>query len=726
MSTCVERETTIKPSLSAGSWCEDTREAATGPTSTVATIMVVDDEAVTRARLRRTLEQAGYRVIEAEDGRDCLRITSEQAADLILLDMQMPRCDGFKTIRLLRQLFDLSTLPVVMMTSSDGSDQVIAAFENGANDYVRKPCDQAVLLARLRTQLSVRQAQKQLKESETRYALAARGTNDGLWDWNLVSGELHLSPRWRAMVGRGDADWNPRGAAWMELVHPEDRQRVASDLEAHLCGDTQQFETELRMLHGETEYRWMLCRGLAVRDRKGAAYRIAGSLTDITEGKVADALTGLPNRILFFDRVERCLEQVSKRSNREFALIYIDVNEFKSINDRFGHEAGDQFLKDFSQRLEASVRKSDTMIARLGGDEFVVLIDNVRGIDDAVSVAERVQEKLQTTFVIDDSEILVRVSMGIVLSSSTMDGENSVRTPELLLNQADAAMYHAKSLTDRMHCVFEPRMLEQARARLELASDLRTALDQNEISLVYQPIVDITRGRTDGFEALVRWYHPKHGHVPPTVFIPLAESNGWIVEIGKHVLRTACKQAARWRKEFQRDVRISVNVSIRQLIADGFRDFVVEQLNESELPAELLKLEVTESLLMKSPDATIAVLDDFRTLGIAIAIDDFGTGYSSLSYLHQMPLDVLKVDRSFVWKMADSPKHTSIVKTVLALAENLDLSVVAEGVETIAQLEGLRQLGCRYIQGYYFSKPLPSVEASALVDRDWNSICPRP
>ncbi len=686
----------------------------------MARILVVHEGRLTRAKLIQFLVPEGYWVLEAHNAMECLAIVEREVVDLVLVDTLLTDLDGMETIRLLRQSFPLSKLAIIAMTSSDGEEQVAEAFAIGANDYVTKPVNQAVLVARVKAQLLACDIQKRLQESEERYALVSRGTNDGIWDWNLLTGDLYLSPRWRAMVGREDINWQPRGAEWIELVYHEDRNRVLNDLESHLCGESSFFETELRMQGKNQSYRWMLCRGLAVRDPSGLACRIAGSLTDISEGKVADALTGLPNRMLFRDRIERCIEQIARRQTRPFALIYADIDDFKLINDQYGHDAGDAFLVSVANRIDSVLRKSDAVLARLGGDEFGILLESVCNEEDAIRVATRIHEKLLLPIVVAEREIMTRLSMGIVIANScTQDSREVVITAEKLLNQADTAMYVAKSQSDCPYCVFKNEMTAETTIRLELGSELRHAIARDELSLRYQPIVDLESATTFGFEALVRWQHPVQGNVPPNIFIPIAEAKGMIVEIGEWVLRKACQHAAQWRTQFDRELVISVNVSMRQLASKGFVETVIDALHTTQLPPKCLKLEVTESLLMQQPKDTLSKLYELRESGVTIAIDDFGTGYSSLSYLHQMPLDVLKIDRSFVNGMFESGKHLAIVRAILALATSLQLKVIAEGVETIEQLQQLQVLGCDMVQGYFFSRPLAVAEATELIVRNW-------
>jgi len=377
-------------------------------------------------------------------------------------------------------------------------------------------------------------------------------------------------------------------------------------------------------------------------------------------------------------------------------------------------------LVNVTKRIELALRKSDAVIARRGGDEFGILLESVRTEEEAVKIAKRIQKVLESPIVVAEREVQTRASMGIVLAKNGSHGSLDQNiTAEKLLAYADTAMYLAKSQRDCPYCVFKSKMIADSTVRLELASELQHAVEREELSLNYQPIIDLESATTIGFEALVRWHHPHHGNVPPNVFIPIAESKGLIIEIGELVLRKACQQAMLWRQQVQRDIIMSVNVSMRQLASRHFVETVVDVLRETQLPPHCLKLEVTESLLMQQPAESLSKLHELRKTGVMIAIDDFGTGYSSLSYLHQMPLNVLKVDRSFVHGMFESGKHMAIIRAILALASSLELKVIAEGVETVDQLQQLQVLGCPMVQGFYFSRPLPFSEAGELIERIW-------
>lgn len=684
-------------------------------TQKLGTVLVVDDEIVSRSLLSHQLEHAGYHTRVAEDGRQALDAIRVHEIDVVLMDISMPVMDGFATLRMIRQMHKPNELPVIMMTASEASEQVVECFNEGANDYVSKPVELGVVLVRIEAQLILKRTQDELRESEQRYALASQGTRDGIWDWNLESGDIYLSPRWLDMVGIADPDWKAHGTSWLDLVYHEDRDRVRADLESHLCGDTSHFETEMRMPDQNGGFRWMLCRGLAVRNPEGMATRIAGSLTDITEGKVADALTRLPNRTLFHDRVRRCVEQFKRNPSRKFAIMYMDVDDFKLINDTLGHDIGDEFLIELAARLEGGLRKSEAVLARLGGDEFGVLLENIQHIEEAVEIATRLLERIRIPFKIANREILSQGSFGVVAVST----KNA--SVDQLIRQADAAMYHAKKYSESRICVFDERMLSASNLRLELGAELKNAIRRDELSLSFQPIVDVESQRTAGFEALARWHHPIHGDVPPDQFIPLAESNGMIIEIGSWVLHQACQQVAVWNETTQREIIISVNVSVRQLSVPGFIETVQSAITASGIQPSQLKLEVTESMLMQSPDEMIRLLQQLKMMGVTTGIDDFGTGYSSLAYLHQMPLNVLKIDRSFITGVAESDKHQAIVRSIIALARSLELEVIAEGIETEEQAEFLRSLGCDYFQGYHYSRPVRPERATGMLDVNWSS-----
>jgi diguanylate cyclase (GGDEF)-like protein/PAS domain S-box-containing protein len=684
-------------------------------------ILIVDDNEMNRDMLARRLERKGYVVREAAGAQSLLERIEEEPVDLVLLDIEMPDVSGLDALRKLRERYAPMELPIIMVTAKDQSADIVTALDLGANDYLTKPIDFPVALARIRTQVSCKRAEEALRESEERYALAARGANDGLWDWNLLDNVMYLSPRWKVMLGYKEAEIGNRPEDWLDRIHIADRDRVKNEIAAHQRGQTPHFESENRVQHKDGSFRWMLSRGLAVRDASGKALRMAGSQTDITEGKVADALTGLPNRLLFIDRLVRLIEHTKRHKDYLFAVLFLDLDGFKMINDSLGHVIGDQLLVEVGSRLQKSLRVSDTItrieklftLARLGGDEFTILLDQVKDASDATLVADRLRDAMSAPFVLDGKKVFTSVSIGIALSSIGYDN------PEDILRDADTAMYRAKSLGKARYEVFDLDMRASIIARLQLETDLRDALEREEFVNFYQPIVSLDSGRITGFEALLRWQHPTRGLVQPSDFISVAEETGLIRELGWWNLRKACQQISTWNasRNGNPPLTMSVNLSVKQFLQPNLAAEVGKLLCETGLSPNTLKLEITESAVMEDPSAAIEVLSQIKSLGVQLSIDDFGTGYSSLSYLRRFPLDTVKIDRSFTKEISQGGDSTEIVRTILPMANSLRLNVVAEGVETAEQLEILRKLRCEYGQGYYFSKPVAANEAEALLEK---------
>jgi diguanylate cyclase (GGDEF)-like protein/PAS domain S-box-containing protein len=685
-------------------------------------LLIVDDNEMNRDMLARRLARRGYVIGLAANAQDLLQRVKQDAVDLVLLDIEMPEISGLDALKTLREHYSPAELPIIMVTAKTQSEDIVKALDLGANDYLTKPIDFAVAVARIGTQLSHKKAQEALKESEERYALAARGSNDGLWDWNLSADVVHYSPRWKAMLGYQEGEIGKRPEEWFDRIHDADRERVKKEIATHQKGLTPHFESEHRVLHKDGSFRWMLSRGVAVHDASGNALRMAGSQTDITEGKVSDPLTGLPNRLLFIDRVGRLIKHTKRRKDQLFAVLFLDLDGFKMINDSMGHLIGDQLLLGVANRLEKCLRSTDTVarlgetftVARLGGDEFTVLLDDIKDPSDAKRAADRMMKALVPPFILSGREVFTSVSIGIAL------GNSAYEQPEDILRDADTAMYRAKSLGKARYEVFDADMRASVMARLQLETDLRHALERGEFRNFYQPIVALVSGEIAGFEALLRWQHPTRGLLGPIEFIPVAEETGLIRELGWWNLREACRQISEWRASLAAHphLTISVNLSAKQFLQPNLVEDIRKLIGELALPPEALKLEITESTVMADPSAAVEMLQQIKSLGIQLAIDDFGTGYSSLSYLHRFPLDTLKIDRSFISGLGDDGEGMEIARTILPMANNLRLDVVAEGVETIQQVALLKKLQCKYGQGYYFSRPLSAEGTAALLAGD--------
>lgn len=577
-------------------------------------------------------------------------------------------------------------------------------------------------VALIRDATETARAAETLKESEARYALAVRAANDGLWDWNLQTDQVYYSERWLEMMGLESSEADGTPGVWLGRVHPEDVDGLRDALDLHIAGRTEQVQHESRMLHRDGEYRWVLTRGVAERDDEGRPFRLAGSQSDITERKSAesklvhdalyDPLTGLPNRALFMDLLGRAIRRHRRRPDAGFAVLFLDLDRFKLINDSLGHLVGDQLLVGFAERLKECLRLGDT-VARMGGDEFTVLLEETVEVGEATAIAERIQESLARPFVLDGSEVFTSASIGVAMSS------RSYESPEDILRDADTAMYRAKAMGKAQHAVFDSEMHAEARSLLQMHTELRHAIDRSELELQYQPIIDLFSGRLSGFEALVRWRHEERGLVWPDEFIPVAEENGLIEAISKWVLEHACRQTQQWRVEAPEadDIAVSVNLSSRSFAHPRIVAVVAEVLEETGLPASSLKLEVTESSIMQNA-ASADVLNQLKELGVQLYLDDFGTGYSSLSYLQKFNVDALKIDKSFVQRVGTDDEPDEIIGAITSLAHNLGLNVIAEGVQTPAQLERLRDLGCEFGQGYLFSRPLDPAYAHALIVED--------
>ncbi|MFN8061979.1 MAG: EAL domain-containing protein [Vicinamibacterales bacterium] len=691
------------------------------PTATLpkGALLVVDDEPLNRDLLGRRLERQGYKVAFAASGYEAIDRVAEGGIELLLLDLQMPELSGLDVLRAIRDSYPPAQMPVIMVTSNHESEFIVQAIELGANDYITKPLDFPVALARIRSQLERKRVEDALRESEERYQLAVKGANDGLWDWKIASGDTYFSPRWKAIIGYDDDGLPNRMDEWWSRVHPEERDETRAKFDAHLLGRTPQFDAEFRMLHQDGHYRWVRCRGVAIRDGSGAALRMAGSLTDVTEAKLWDPLTGLPNRALLVDRVSRLVEQAKRRPAYQFALLLIDVDELNIVNNSLGRGLGDQLLVEVSRRITRTIgqwsqldetsSRGELTVARIGGDEFTVLLEDLSSVTEAMSVADRILQCLSQPVTVDGQEMFCSVTVGIAMSATRYERADD------LIRDAGTALRRAKAAGKSRYELFDIRMREETRARLQLETDLRRAIERQEFRLFYQPIVHLASGRVHGFEALIRWQHPDRGLLGPSAFIDAAEENGLIVPMGHWVLEEACRQLDAWIRAHGSDApkTINVNLSSQQFQDTGFVGQVARVLATFNMDPSRLELEITESTAMAHKEEVVATLRGLKSLNVALSIDDFGTGYSSLSYLHRFPLNTLKIDRSFVSRLPGEPSDVSIVRTIVTLAHSLNMTVVAEGVETTTQLQMLRALGCEYGQGFHFAAPLSGDQASA-------------
>ncbi len=555
-------------------------------------------------------------------------------------------------------------------------------------------------LERLKKETSVR----------NRYALIARATLDGVWDWDIRRNKVFYSHRWQHIVGLPERELSAGPSHWLLRIHPEDQPQVQAELQQHLDGQTPRFRSEHRLRHVDGFYRWVIVRGLVQRSRNGRPVRMAGSLMDVTSQKSCDDLTGLPNRYHLHERLTQLIIRSEVEQRWNFAVLSLDVDRFKRINDRFGHAVGDAMLKSIGHRLSEVVAQTrnnaQSMVARIAEDEFVVILDCVQHSDQARVIAQRIHATLATPMDCAGEQLTAGISIGIAMATPER------RDPESFLQKSDLAMVRAKIAGRNLSAVFDPTMQEQTLARIELEQDLRQAVAFHQLRVEYQPQINLHTGALVGCEALVRWQHPRRGLLMPADFIGVAEEIGIISSIDLWVLEQACAQLAEWRKlpsaqNFSvQDLKMSVNFSAQHLPRRGLKEGVERLIRSHHLPASALCLELTESVLDDDVEARVGLMQELRSIGVGLHMDDFGSGYSSFKQLYELPFDTLKIDRSFMEKILDEPKARNIVEGIVGLSRLIDLKVVAEGVEHPEQAELLKQMGCHFGQGFLYDRPL--------------------
>ncbi|MGL5832032.1 MAG: putative bifunctional diguanylate cyclase/phosphodiesterase [Waterburya sp.] len=568
-----------------------------------------------------------------------------------------------------------------------------------------------------------------LQDSETKYRLTTEVTSDGIWSWDLSSDRIDYSPRWKSMVGYSEEEINHYPVEWLVRVHPTDIEHLKNCLAQCRQGKLERFEVEYSLLHRDGQYRLMRCNCIAVTDADGKVSHLIGAQSDLTQerqirarlnyGVDHDRLTKLPNRQLFIEKLQE-LSQLERHPDYSFGVLCLDLDRFKNINHNFGDGIGDRILVEIVRKLEFCLRPHD-ILARLGGDEFGVLLTCFPGEERPAAIASQIQQQFSTPIKIAEYSILVSISIGISTPDANGLPENT--TNELLqsLQNAEIAMFQAKARGQACNKVFESQLHLQSLAKNRSEDDLRKALEQDQFVLHYQPLVQLTDRQLAGFEALIRWEHPTLGLVPPGDFIPLAEATGLITPIGWWVLRSACQQMVQWQKNSQtesaKSIFISINITGKQFSQPYAGDIIAQILRETGLNPQCLKLEITESEIIENIALVLPTVERLKSLGVQLSMDDFGTGYSSLSYLHCLPVDTLKIDRSFIQGMESDRHQVELVKTIIKLAEVFELDLVAEGIETETQCTELINLQCKYGQGYLFSPPVNSAIAATLLDQ---------
>jgi diguanylate cyclase (GGDEF)-like protein/PAS domain S-box-containing protein len=698
-------------------------------------LLLVDDEPLILEGLSRLLAARNYEVVTAGGGCEALVAIGKQQFDAILLDLGMPDLSGSEVLRFVVERS--ADTPVIVVSGDSTIDAAIRALRGGAADFVRKPYEPEELLRRVDNTLTRRRLEKEnnailqrLQHSEKWHRFLVNSSPDFIYTLDDAGRFTFVNDRVESLLGYRREDL--LGQHYSRVIHEDDIARAEHIFNERRAGDRSARDIEIRLKcnPGGRRPRLMNCRCRTVEltatgmyDEQAGPFeqRFIGSYgvaKDVTERKQAeetvhfqayhDLLTGLPNRALFRDHLGLMLAQ-AKRNPQPLAVLSLDLDHFKVINDSLGHGIGDELLLAVGTRLRQCLREGDTL-ARLGGDEFAVLLPTLGSRGDVEHICRKILQVLSKPAYIKGHEIYVSVSIGACVAPE--DGE----LIDSLIRQAEIAMYQAKSDGRGRLQFWEPGMQAPYSERMQLEADLRRALVRNEFALFYQPQVDTTSGEVRGFEALLRWQHPQRGLLTPADFIAVAEESGVIVPIGDWVLRQASAQMAEWRRAGLSPGRLSVNISARQLESADFVESVMRAVQVHALDGQQLELEITESLLMRDFEANAVKLGRLSAAGIRLAIDDFGTGYSSFKYLSRFPIHALKIDQSFVQEL-EREENLSIVNAMVAMGRGMNLTVIAEGVETEAQCARLRQLQCHEMQGYYYSPPLPAPAATALLGR---------
>jgi diguanylate cyclase (GGDEF)-like protein/PAS domain S-box-containing protein len=685
-------------------------------------VLVVDGDSEMRQLMRESLDFAGVTIAEAENGAAAITEFNRVKPDLVLMSAKIPELDGLTVCSKIRQLPGGDEVTIVMVTEPDDIGAIHRSYEAGATDFITKPVNQPVLTHRVRYLLRARETLHTLRQIENRLTQVQRVARIGTWDWDFEADIFNFSDESRRIFGLVTPGGGITRERTLELVHPADRAKVSNAI-SRAFYDAQAFSITFRANRSDGTKCVVHLLAEPVIDDSGKQGRFRGTVQEITEREEAesqirtlayfDALTGLPNRERFKEQAEQAMT-AAQRVGTKMALIYVDLDNFKRINDTLGHTAGDMVLKGVAKALTNIVRGTDIVakvdaetgvsssLARLGGDEFTIMLTGLSRSESAARVAKRIMQALSRPLKIGDREYVVTGSMGIAIYPD--DGEDV----NVLLRNADIAMYTAKEEGRNVYRFFSEEMNARMAERLAIESDLRMALERDELLLHYQPQVESLTGNVVAFEALVRWDHPTRGLVPPFEFIGIAEETGLIIPLGEWVLRAACEQAMKWHHAGYSELRVSVNVASQQLTQSDLVATVHNALETTGMDGRYLELELTESSLMSDVETTIQTLRNLKETGLSLSVDDFGTGYSSMNYLKRFPLDSLKIDRSFVRDLNVDPNDAAIARAVIALAKALDLSTIAEGVEEEEQLAFLRALGCDLIQGYYFGRPMPT------------------
>jgi diguanylate cyclase (GGDEF)-like protein/PAS domain S-box-containing protein len=696
-------------------------------------VLIVDDLAENIEYIKRLLESVDdYEVFSFQDPEEGLNWAKSNLFDLLLIDYFMEPITGIDFIRELRNTSDQRVPPILMISSADEKSMLPIALEAGATDFLERPIDRIEFSARVKNMLKMRDQQMQvamqeatiekviheatneLRLDQERYELAALASNDGLWDWELDRDYIYYSPRWCDMIGYRQQELLNIPTSWFNRVHAEDYDALQAAIQTHLLGQSESLNWEYRMRHRNGFYQWMHVRAIAVRNQDGSPLRLVGTQTDVTERKKLeqqltysafhDTLTGLPNRSLLTERLQQAFFRYKRDADSKFALLFVDLDKFKAINDTYGHEVGDMLLQAVAERMANSVRESDTP-ARLAGDEFVILLSDIKDSENAMCFADRLLNKLSEPVMAGDKELHPGVSIGVCLAAERHKDFSEV------LRDADVALYKAKTLGRSCAVLFDQSLLDQKDQKdstsqtFALKDSIMQAIYHGEFAMFYQPIYSLKNRKIMGFEAYLRWNHPRYGMILPSDFISEAEESSSMQELGKFVVNTTFYQLSEWQKVAQEKIFMNINISGKQLYENDFIENLIYAAKQYQIrPADII-IDVNEATIMGSFEMFEIIIMRIKQHGFQVALDDYGIRQSSFYVLSAAPFDYIKIDRSLISQATKRGKSQKALDIISSLSQAMGVKIVYEGIETDDELELLKKESQFFVQGNLFCPP---------------------